>query len=464
MMNRQRTLCILLFCLCLIASPDVRGRAEEIALDPSALSLEAFCRRVLDYYPKLKQGDAAIEGAIAKRLQAQAGFLPRIQGLASMTTGNDQVYVFGTLLRQRAFREEDFTLSRLNNPPSRTDYTVGLYGEMPLFDALQTIYKVRQAKHLAGSARYDKEFSKMEAILIASDAYMRAVAVESLLTLVDRACTNSETDIKQAEELKDKGMVLGADFYAAKVILGNLRNMKNELIGQKQSMHALLNILMGEDPLSPLKLTDPLPEKNSLAKDIQEWLSEAYALRPDILSLEEAIHSQKAEVAREQATALPTISAFGDLEENTRNFSAGGGSFAVGLKGSVDIFDMSYPARVKIARETLKKLEYDKIIAHDAIAKDISDEYARQGALEANIPVLREMAGDAGQAVDLTAPLYSEGRKSIADLLAMRHGYIQTHRAYYSAMAGAVTSRARLLFLSGQLDETQCRQLTQGGN
>ena len=436
--------------------------ADEIVL-LKPITFNEFYQKVLAYYPKLKQQGANVEIAIARKFQAQAGYLPRIQGLASMTTSNDQVYVFGTLLKQRAFTQGDFELSRLNNPASRTNYNIGLHAEMPLFDALQTIYKVKEAKHMIESARYDEAFSKMEALLVSSDAYSHALVVEKLLDIVEEACKNSEADIKQAEELKDKGMVLGADFYAAKVIFGSLCNIRNELRGQKESMHALLNILMGEDPLKAIQLSDTIQEGKSDKKDFKEWLSEAYRSRPDLLSIEEAVHAKEAELSRERASALPRITAFGDLNENTQNFNTGGGSFAVGLKGSVDLFEPNYFSRVKIAKEELKKLEYDKNIAKDSIAKDIADEYSRFESIQANIPILHEMAGDSGQAVELTLPLYREGRKSIADLLDMRQGYIQTNQSYYIAMVGSKTSQTRLLYLSGQLDELNIRKIISGG-
>jgi outer membrane protein TolC len=228
-------------------------------------------------------------------------------------------------------------------------------------------------------------------------------------------------------------------------------------------MHALLNILMGEDPLSPIQLVDTVQEGNANSRSLKEWLSEAYASRPDLCSIEETIHAQEAEVSRERASFLPNISAFGDLNENTQNFNTGGGSFAVGLKGSVDIFEPSYGARLKIAREYLRKLEYQRNIVRDSISKDVADEYSRFVSMQANLPILQEMTGDSSQAVDLTRPLYQEGRKSVADLLDMRQGYIRIYQAYYAALVGSKTSWARLLFLSGQLDESKARQILRSG-
>lgn len=443
----------LLSVFCVLSAPIAWAGAAPAGAAP--LTLADFCRRVLAYYPSLKAQGVGVEIAIARKLQAQAGFWPKLQGLAGVAYGDDQVYVFGTLLRQRAFTQNDFDLDRLNNPNARANFDAGLHGEMPLFDAFQTISKVREAGHLAESARHDEAFATMEARLVACDAYLNAVAVEKALAKAEEACRNSEADIRQAGELKEKGVVLGADFYAARVIFGSLRNIRNNLAAQKESMHALLNILMGEDPLKPVQIVTDLKEDSGAGADLKTWLAQAYDLRPDLRSIKEAIHAQEAHVAGARAGAWPVISAFGDLSENTENFHAGGGSFAVGLKGSVDLFEPGYASRVKVAEKSLRRLEYEKDAAADSIARDVSFEYARLESLKANIPVLRDMAGDSDQAVDLVLPLYREGRKSIADLLDMRQGNIRTYQTYYSALAGAKNSSLRLLFLSGQLNESK---------
>lgn len=454
---------ILLVCAFLLFFSGKALGVEETPAAPSQITFREFCRKVLAYYPKLKQEGATVEMAISRKLQAVANFLPRINGFTSMTTSNDQVYVFGTLLRQRGFKQDDFSLARLNNPASRTNYDIGVRGEMPLFDSMQTIYKVKQAKHMLESSRYDEIFSTMEALLIASDAYFHTLAVESLLNIIDETCKNSEVDIKQAEELKDKGMVLGADFYAAKVVLGSLKNMKNDLAGQREALYALLNILMGESPLKPLQLADTIKEVRQDNKLLKDWLADAYEYRADLHSVEQLIEAQKADVSREKARMLPNISAFGDLRENTQDFNTGGGSFAVGIKGSIDVFDPEYFLRIKLARAALQKLEYQKDVVKDSISRDVIDGYMRLRSIHENVPLLYRMTEDANQAVNLTLPLYREGRKSIADLLEMRRAYVGTYQSYYFTMTDSKVSWARLLFLSGQLDESKVEQALHTG-
>lgn len=460
LMSKKTVLCLLLVSAAIMAAwPSWAAEAEG----PEQLSFGKFCARVVAYYPKLAKEGESVEMAIARRWEAYAGFLPKITGSISMTTSDDQVYVFGTLLKQRSFTNSDFLLTNLNNPASRTNYNGALYGELPIFDAMQTIYRVKASRFMLESAKQGMAFIRMEAVLVATEAYMHALSVESSLRIAEATAADSGNDVKQAEDLKAKGMILGADYYAARVMYGNIRSAKNELIEEKRRSDALLNILMGEDPLRPVVLSGALPEDpGEEPRPLDAWLTDALRSREDLHSIDSAISARRSELDREKATALPRISGFGNLQENTQNFVKGGGSFAVGLKGDIDLFDATYYGRVKEARASLKALEYDRMMLSDAIKKDVSEEYSRYKTVIMNMPVLKDMAGDSKEAVDLTIPLYREGRKSIADLLEMRQSCLYANRTYYNILAGSTASKAKLLFVSGALYEAKALEMVEG--
>ncbi|MDD5435739.1 MAG: TolC family protein, partial [Nitrospira sp.] len=312
-------------------------RAADETPTSKPLTFKEFYQKVLAYYPKLKQQDANVNLAIARKLQAVSGFLPRIQGVTSVTRGDDPVFVFGSLLHEGAFTSDDFALGRLNTPRPHTTYNVSLEGQMPIFDAFQTISRVRSAKLQIDSARYEESFSKMEAFLVAAEAYLRAVAVDKLLATVNEVSEASAGDIKQAEDLKDKGLILGADFYAAKVMHGSITQLKNQLMQEKQAAHILLNILMGEDPFKPFEIQGNLAEGTQNTKQLQGWFEQAYKSRPDLAAIDKTIQAQGIDISREKSTILPHLDAFGEARDDTHNFKSNGGqNYIVGLKAQMD--------------------------------------------------------------------------------------------------------------------------------
>jgi len=434
---------------------------EPVIEDAHPLTFDVFYQKVLEYYPQLKKQEANVNLAIARKLQAFSGFLPRIQGSFSVSRGDDPVFIFGSLLREESFTQNNFELSRLNTPRPHTVYTFSVEGQAPLFDAFQTISRVRSAKLQIDSARYEEAFTRMEAYLVASEAYLRAIAIEKLLAVVTQVSNSSEEDIAQADELKEKGMILGADFYAAKVLQGSISRFRNQLSQEKQAAHIVLNVLMGEDPFHPFEILGSATEPSgSRDKALQDWFDEAYRNRPDLAALDRLTQAQDIEVSREKYSMLPRVDAFGEARDDTQHLSSGGGqNYIVGVKARMDIFDPSYSSRVRGSKETLQKLVYDRTLLKDTITKDVANEFAHYRTTRDNLPVMRQMLEDARQAVELMRPLYREGKKSIVDLLQIRFSYVNVAKEYYTVLTDSTASRTRLLFLSGQLDEAKLRDV-----
>ena len=245
------------------------------------LTFREFYGKVLAYYPKLKKQDSSVNLAIARKYKAASGFMPQFTAGASFEIGNDPVYVFGSLLRENAFNQENFSLSNLNKPDSHPTFDFSIGGKLPVFDALQTIYRVKAAKLHVESARFESLFTKMEAYLVASDAYLKAIAVEKLLVTCNEISLASLEDVKAAKDLKDKGLILGADFYVAKVAFGNINQLKNKLEQDKMITHVLLNIIMGEEPFNTFEIEGNIrPVK--MGESLDNFFDIAYKSRPEL--------------------------------------------------------------------------------------------------------------------------------------------------------------------------------------
>jgi len=435
------------------------GIAEE-AQPVKTLTFNEFYQKVLVYYPKLKQQDVNINLAIIKKVQAAAGLMPRVQGSASLTFSNDPVFVFGSLLREHSFSQDNFELSKLNEPSMHTSYNFTLAGQVPIFDAFQTISRIRSAKLGIESARFEAAFTKMEALLVASESYLRTIAIENLLSNVTEIKKACEEDISQAEELMLQGLSLGADFYQAKVIFGNVSQLENQLLQERQAAHTVMNILMGMDPFTAFEIQGNLKSSGSEDKTLQTWLDEAYKYRPDLAAVDKTIQAQGIEVYREKSSALPRVNAFSEAREDTHSLNSGGGqNFTLGLKAEVDLFDPAYGSRVRASKETLKRFELEKDSLKLSINRDLANEFSQYKISTNNLPVIEKMLEDAKEALKLMLPLYREGRKSIAELLQSRDSYLNVAREYYTLAINKDASWTRLLFLSGGLNDERMTEL-----
>ncbi|NTV29070.1 MAG: TolC family protein [Candidatus Omnitrophica bacterium] len=437
--------------------------AADEAAGPATLTLDSFAQKVLLHYPALKVAHGSVDVALARQMQARSGFWPSVGLSAGYRISEDPVDVFGMLLRQERFTSGDFDLKRLNTPSRHQDLSAGVHAEWPLFDAMQTIGRAKEARAGLKAAEAEEEFTRMEALLVAQDAYLNALVLEKLARIVDDVRLASEKDLKQAQTLKDKGMVPGADYYAARVMAGDFSRMHNELERNRQAMNALLNILMGE-PLERQWQLSAVGSELAAPKEDANWLLEtALVGRPDMIALQHRIQAAQEGSSREKATRLPKVGAFGSVDQDRdRLGSSGGNNYTVGLKAELPIFDAGRSGRLKEAQANQERLEHSVEVLKDAIRGDISSELARQGALQDNLSVLKGMSGDAAQAVSLVLPLYNEGRKSIADLMEIRRAWLMAAEASEQALSGLQRSQARLLFLTGRLNEQELHNLMEG--
>lgn len=431
--------------------------AEKICVEK--MTFLDFYQKVLTHYPVLKKRYEKLEQAKANRNLAIGDLFPHVQGVFSTVTTNDPVGVFGDLLRQQKFTQNDFSLESLNRPDARTNYHFGIEGEMLLFDSFNTISKIRSARRLVKSADLEVDFTEMEAGIVALESYLGILLAKELYNLAVEVKNASDKDLQQAKDLKDKGMILGADFYAAKVTAATIEREVNRLGALLKTSRMLMNILMGEDPDLVWDAAGKFPEVVQDRGELQAWLAEAYQKRLDLASMNQALDAQRIELLRQKTSFLPKFSGFGSLNEDANTWRSGGENFTVGFKGTMDFFDPTYPGRVKGTGAKYKELKAERDALRDEIAKGLIQELTRYETVTLDLPVMKSASGDAKQAVELTAKLYQEGRKSIADLLEMRRGYFETAAGFQNLLLALELEYSKLLFLSGQLTEDGIHQV-----
>lgn len=440
-------------------------RAEDAARvvfsKEEVMTFDHFYQKVLAYYPKLKSSHRSVEFALAEEMRASAGFWPSLSLSAGIIETDDPVYVFGQLMRQDRFTSADFELNRLNTPRHQRDIQSGVHVRWPLFDAMQTVHRVRAARASLKAAEQDGVFVKMEVFLLAHDAYISAIAMERMSAAAKDADQSAQADLKKAEDLKDKGMILGADFYAAKVRAGRFLRMKNEWSRQAKAMRLLLNIMMGEPLSNEIKLSLFLPEARFTEFSIEGLVQEALMNRPDLKAASLRVKAAEEEWKRAKSDALPMIVLTADGTHNAHDLKDDGGhNAAAGIKAEWPLFDPARKGRIASAAALLGLAEQEAAVLKDVVLKDMAGELARFEALRVNYPVLQAMNEDASKAVSMLLPLYNESRKSIIDLEDAREAYFGTLTALEQLKAALFLSEARLFFLGGKMTEDGMKALS----
>ncbi len=80
------------------------------------LTLDEAIAKALVRNPDAEAAQEAEKVGEARHQQAVARFLPRVDYIESFNRSNNPVFVFGSLLNQGRFTEENFAIDKLNNP------------------------------------------------------------------------------------------------------------------------------------------------------------------------------------------------------------------------------------------------------------------------------------------------------------------------------------------------------------
>jgi outer membrane protein TolC len=453
---KQCLLFVIGFCLAVI----VCGSTQVISAENLPfLSFQEALQNVQEHYPALRKQHYLLEEAIKRNNQAVAGLLPRLQGRLAWSRSDDPTQVFMYKLKQESFTLNDFLLPNLNDPSHRDDYSAALRLEIPIFDGFQTISAIQATKHMLNSRENENRFFRMQASLLAIEAYLNAVLSQRLILFSDAAVKASRADIKEAVSLKAQGFVLGADYYAGKVTSAFILKIRNALYARQRTTRIYLNILQGKEIGEDYSVSMQLPVSGSQHKSIERWIHEALLLRSDLAAMQEAVFAQESEVKREGAKILPRISAFGERSWHTNDFDQTGEHYMVGVQGTMDFFDPAYISRISSSKAVLEQRKQDLAALKDMITQTVSEASNQHQTLIRDLEVLEQAAKDAREAVSSVEKLYKKGRKSIADLQQMRQMQLSTEIAYNETLVKTELSRCRLLFLSGQLDDAEVQKI-----
>lgn len=426
----------------------IQVRAEEVM---AKVFYKDYLSQVLNYYPTLKKEQASVEKAIAAKAVIAASRMPHLAASLGGDYGNDPVYVFGALLRQNRFTNNDFALDHLNTPKSRRDNSVSMDAEWVLFDFFQTTNKVASAGYLAESAQYRSELTQMEAILAASELYDRLAVTDQLLDDVTRQAELGKQDIDAMDELSRKGLALGADFYLARMTLSQIVSIKNELLSQRDAVSMAFNILRGIDPLTTVKTEGVPTDLLVVTGAVEEYIEKAVENRLDIKSLAKMMDAGSLDVSAQRKSIAPKIIAYGNAAKHSQgSLGDGGDSYMAGVKMKVDL-DPGYGSQVKLAQAEKERLTAQLQEAKDRAAQDVTEVFFRLKAMGSNSVLAKQDSADAQQAVQLLAPLYKEGRRSVSEMLSTRKAQVAALERSLKLEASSRMAQLSLALFTGEL-------------
>jgi outer membrane protein len=132
------------------------------AQDP--LSLKDAVRLAFAKNQSIAASAAGQQEAVSKIAEARSGFLPKLNYSESWVRSDNPVFVFGSLLSQHQFGEQNFQIGPLNRPDFLNNFQSQITADQSLYDAGQTRRAVRSAELMKDMTGEEGRRTQMEVI------------------------------------------------------------------------------------------------------------------------------------------------------------------------------------------------------------------------------------------------------------------------------------------------------------
>ncbi len=405
------------------------------------LTLGEAVRRGLNSDEAVKEQAARAAGAEASLEQARAGRLGGFRLKAAYTDGNEPVYAFASAMKQGSFSMA--SMAAINDPAHIGNYMGGIEAGIPLFTANALSNGIKSGELAGAAARDAYDRARAGVSFKVTAQWLTVLLRRRLSALAGKAVSDAEAELKTAQMLKERGMVLGSDYYGAEAILSGLRGRATEWDRALELEKEKLGIAAGTEGAADAagELAEaaygPLPQP---------------APRRDVAAMQKIAGIYSAAEATQKDSLLPTVEAFGSWETNSRSLSGFSSSVLGGIRLSMPIGDPAYRARARAAGAEAEAAANRAAASARGARIELAEARAGYESALAALPVARATVDKARQSYELFRPLYRQGRQSVLEVLRARAALLEAEAGYSEQLYKLHLYRAAALLAAERLD------------
>jgi outer membrane protein TolC len=364
-----------IFLLALVSAP-VFGQSD--------LSLQQAVRVAMDSNPEIEASIAGEKAAEARIREARSGYLPQVSYTEQWQRSNNPVFVFGSLLTQRQFTQNNFALDSLNRPGFLNNFQSQVVLEQNIFDSGRTKNQLKSSRLAGEIAQEGTRRTRMQTILRVVQAYYGAQLAEEALRAARESLKSAEADLQRAQNVREAGMSTDADVLSIKVYLATVKEQAIQREYDLEIARAALNDVLGVSQEARYTLTTKLIRVDEDLPSLQALQDQAIEARPELKQAEKATQMAVAQQKSARAGYLPQFFFRSAFEADRQEFAnKGGANWYVGAGMRWNLFDgMGNYARVEEAKSRVLQSEANRRRA-DSGAAARSNDLSRRSPMKA---------------------------------------------------------------------------------
>jgi outer membrane protein TolC len=430
----------LLFCV---------GGLAAAAQEP--LRLRQAIDQALGQNPAAAMANAVGQEAKSAATMARSQLLPHLSFTEEISRGDDPVYAFGTRLRQRQFTQDDFALNNLNRPQPIGNFATRFSGSWTAFDSFKTQREIRRADLFRASASSSSKAVDQQIVLHVVESYQAVLYAQREIDVAQHEQETAAALLNSVAGHVKAGLAVESDQMSAEV---NVAARKEEVIaaqGDLELAWAELREAMGTPELKAVELK-PIEPHTFAQLALNDEIATAAKTRPDLMTLAQTQSAQVSAVGAARSEFGPTVSAYGNWEEDRGSLgSSGGNNWVAGVQISVDILPLG--KRAQLAQQTAAKQKIDAQLSasQQHVRLEVSQAHIHRQTAALTLDTARAAMDQSAESLRILKNRYGAGLATITDLLRAEDAERQSQSMYWKAVYGNAMAYAELLYATGTL-------------
>jgi len=418
-----------------------------------ALSLRDAVRFGLEHNTSMAAARERRSAAAARVGQANSGWLPRLNYAETWTRSDNPVFVFGSLLTQHQFTQQNFALGALNNPSALNNFQSQLSLDQTIYDAGH----VRSATHFARLAEdvsaENKRRVEQDVIADVVRAYYLVVLSEESLLAAREAVRSVEADLKRAQAVRASGMSTDVDVLSLRVHLAAVTEQQIRRTADRDVARATLNDVLGQPLDSSYALTSALTKADIGDQSLEQYEREALDHRPETHQARLATQLAATQVAAARSSLLPQIGAHADIEQDRQQLAGrAGGNWLASVSLRWNLFNgFGDKTRIEETKHLLRSSEAEQNRTTSAVRLEVRRAWADLRAATQRIEVAQAAVEEARESLRITQNRYAAGLNNVTDLLRNETAVLEAKTRYLAAVSDQRVAAAMLERAAGTL-------------
>ena len=415
------------------------------------LTLRQAIDQALGQNPAAAMANAGGQEAKSAATMARSQLLPRLTFTEDISRGDDPVYAFGTRLRQRQFTQDDFALNDLNRPQPIGNFATRFSGSWTVFDSFKTQREIRRADLFRESASASAKAVDQQIVLHVVESYQAVLYAQREIDVAQHEQETAAALLNSVAEHVKAGLAVESDQMSAEV---NVSARKEELIAAQGDLElgwAELREAMGAPELKESELK-PIEPHVFAQLALDEEIATAAKTRPDLMALTQTQSAQAVAVGAARSEFGPSVSAYGNWEEDRGSLgSSGGNNWVAGVQISVDILPASKRAQLAQESATKQKIDAQLSASQQHVRLEVSQAHIHRKTAELSLETAQAAMDQSAESLRILKNRYGAGLATITDLLRAEDAERQSQSMYWKAVYGNTMAYTELLYTTGTL-------------